>query len=445
LPLLSAAPIVVDVGSFDAASFGETHFDVAKSCQSACDAGVDHRVEPAAERSVSRPHVRRPSPAHAAADADVSSPLPRPDRRPAARPALRESEARRTVDDPPAFDANAFSVDTFGGGNSRAASEPKPAQPQPVMTPRQPASARNTTRPMVPAASPAIDRANLCHRACTAQFSNADAAAHDADDPLEPIDDADFAAEQRTPAVPALPHAPHVDGVAYRSISAPPAATLPAGYEVDAFRWSPTVAGLAGRATTALSSLVDELVDASSSGRGVIMFAGECRGAGTTTLSAYAARRLAELGLSVVLVDADFAKPTLGRSLGVAVDFGWDDALETDADVSAALIASLDDGVSLLPLRRAVTSVNGAKAARLAADLFVLRQNFALVIVDGGPLADTEAWLGHAPEDTIDCGIVVRDVRQDSAHRTNGRSIAPSASYPAIGVVENFVRETHTH
>jgi MinD-like ATPase involved in chromosome partitioning or flagellar assembly len=173
------------------------------------------------------------------------------------------------------------------------------------------------------------------------------------------------------------------------------------------------------------------------------MFAGERRGAGTTTLAAYAARRMAQLGLSVALVDTDFAKPALARTLGVAVEYGWDDALEANADFTAAMIASLDDGVTILPLRHATFGLTAARATRVAADLAVLRKHFALVILDGGPLAEVaEPWLALAPEETVDCGIVVRDVRIDAARRGPSRPHAPrSAALPAIGVVENFVSQ----
>lgn len=75
----------------------------------------------------------------------------------------------------------------------------------------------------------------------------------------------------------------------------------------------------------------------------------------------------------------------------------------------------------------------------------VLRKHFAFVLLDGGPLAEVaEPWLNHAPEDTIDCGIVVRDVRLDAARRGLPKPHMPHPSYPAIGVVENFVTDNKT-
>lgn len=465
LPLLSAAPIVVDASAFgDVAAFENP-----AACHADCDGRHCNHAERDAERRetqvverpspAARPHFRRPSAEHAAADAEVASPSPRAKRRPDAK---AEASAAVKV---PTFDANAFSVDTFSGesasGGSAAAADEKPAQQRDTAT-RPPAVQASAARPTPPARPAPMRPADLCHRACTVQFSTHAATSDESatddtsgrdDMEIELTEIADEFAAQSHPAAqtrmeanrPAAASAP-VQGATYHPVSARPAATLRVGYEVDAFRWPPTVAGLAGRATTALSSLIDELVDASSSGRGVVMFAGERRGAGTTTLSAYAARRLAELGLSVALVDADFAKPTLARSLGVAVEQGWEASIEADSDFAAALIASLDDGVTMLPLRGAMPQVSGAKATRIAADLGVLRQHFALVILDGGLIAEAEAWLSQAPQDTIDCGIVVRDVREHAAHGPQRRpTAAHSPTYPAIGVVENFVRETHTY
>lgn len=458
LPLLSAAPIVVDASAFgDVAAFANP-----AACHADCDGRHCNHAERDAERRetqvverpspAARPHFRRPSAEHAAADAEVASPSPRAKRRPDAK---AEASAAVKV---PTFDANAFSVDTFSGesasGGSAAAADDEPANRRDA-TARPSAVRASAARPTPPPARPAPMRpADLCHRACTVQFSTCgdsamdDASNHDdVEVELELTEIADeFAAPPRMEANRSAAASAPVQGATYHPVSARPAATLRVGYEVDAFRWPPTVAGLAGRATTALSSLIDELVDASSSGRGVVMFAGERRGAGTTTLSAYAARRLAELGLSVALVDADFAKPTLARSLGVAVEQGWEASIEADSDFAAALIASLDDGVTMLPLRGAMPQVSGAKATRIAADLGVLRQHFALVILDGGLIAEAEAWLSQAPQDTIDCGIVVRDVREHAAHGPQRRpTAAHSPTYPAIGVVENFVRETHTY
>ncbi len=448
LPLLSASPIIVDAGAFA----------IDAPLARACDAenAADRRdAETAVDQSAPpRPHFRRTAPVERK---------------------TREAPSADVAENTFPRGASAYSVDTFAVAGEAVhptrSNASKTVTQRPTLAVRRPTTGPNAARPTTAAAPPQADRANFSHRACTVQFSTTvDVASNENKfDGREfdggEFDDSEFESNDRnldgrhdsrhapgdeladgmaaTAATSST--SPRVDGVAYHRMSARPASTVRCGYEVDAFRWPPIVSGLAGRATTALSTLVDELVDASSSGRGVVMFAGERRGAGTTTLAAYAARRLAELGLSVALVDADFAQPTLARSLGVAVDHGWDEALEAGSDFAAALIASLDDGVTVLPLRHPTTHVDGAKAAQIAADLAALRQHFALVVIDGGPLAEAEAWLDRAPEETVDCGIVVRDVRVDAGQRPGGRTHAPRAgALPAIGVVENFVGETRT-
>lgn len=431
LPLISAAPIVVDAGSFafDTCSAPSMHN------------APKHRAEtaPAANTSAApRPHIDASSPTEAAAPR-------KPRRAPVKRAATAAGSNQPAITPLPAFQADSFSVDTASAEMKPPISKPT-APAKPVETRRQP---------------PRLTAGDLCHRACTVQFSTV------ADALIEASEDhADDLAEFEVPSEPALASfapattpsaptqsfagpntasAPRIDGVAYRRMSAPASPPLRTGYEVDAFRWPEVVGGLGARATTALTTLIDELVDSSSIGRGVVMFAGERRGAGTTTLAAYAARRLAQLGLSVALVDADFAKPALARSLGVAVEYGWDDTLEAQTEPNAAMISSLADGVALLPLRHAAFGISTPRAARIAADLAILRQHFALVIVDGGPLAEVaEPWLAHAPEDAVDCGIVVRDARIDAARPANRPHVRTAATLPAIGIVENFVAESQT-
>jgi Mrp family chromosome partitioning ATPase len=424
-PVVSATPIVVDTGAFA--------FDTTST--------IAHDT-PAS--SAPRPHIK---PVLAVAPLPVAEePVAAP--RKTRRPPAKKSTAVPPVASPSnvaanlatTFQADSFTVDTA------AAAEMKP----PIAKPSAPTKPVETKR-----AAPRMAADHFCHRACTVEFSTVDETAAEPaqDECLEleiddeaPHDETQYAELATAPALQQAQNAvtaPRIDGVAYHRMAATPSATLRTGYEVDAFRWPEVVDGLSGRATTALSTLIDELVDASSIGRGVVMFAGERRGAGTTTLAAYAARRLAQLGLSVALVDADFGKPALARTLGVAAEFGWDDSLEAQHDSATAMIASLGDSVTILPLRHAV-SVDAVKAARISADLAVLRKHFALVILDGGPLAEVaEPWIAHAPEDTIDCAIVVRDVRVDSGRSATRRPHAQrSAAVPAIGVVENFVHES---
>lgn len=412
--VISAAPIVIDASSF--------------SVDTSCAASTDKRCDsPAPAVEPVRTHEEHP----------VAP--PKKPRKPAAERDAATSKPQAAAPVVTTFQADSLSVDTF-------------AAPQPVETPK-PAAKKPAPQPPR-AAQPAPEP--LCHRACTIQFSTTtdsltgepiSDAADECDEELlieDEHDDNEYQQEvaHQVPAAPVAASSPRIDGAAYHRVTAPAKPTLRSGYEVDAFRWPEVVNGLSGRATTALSTLIDELVDASSDGRGVIMFAGERRGAGATTLAIYAARRMAELGLSVAIVDADFAKPTLARSLGVAVEYGWDDAIQAQTDFAAAMIASLEDGVSILPCRQASTNNTGVRAARIAKDLATLRKHFALVLLDGGPLAEVaEPWLNHAPEDTIDCGIVVRDVRLDAARRGPPKPHTPRPSYPAIGVVENFVAE----
>lgn len=312
--------------------------------------------------------------------------------------------------------------------------------------------------PPVATAAPMSDAEladGLCHRSCTIECS--------AQDTLSMGTVQTHAASCASPAAREMPIANAATApawaqrpwqepttaapVAYQEpaayaepIAAVPAMELTAGFEVDGFRWPEMVRWFAERSMAALAPLVDELIHASKAGRNVVMLAGGRRGAGATMLTLYAAKRAAELGLRVAIVDGDFSKPSLARSLGVAPTHGWEDVLSRRGDLAQCLITSLGDRVTLLPLRGSCVELAKECAGAAAANLKMLRQHFDLVLVDGGPLADNaEPWLQAAGDGAIDFGIVVRDVRHDSQHG-GAHAHRPSAHYPAIGVVENFVR-----
>jgi hypothetical protein len=290
------------------------------------------------------------------------------------------------------------------------------------------------------------------HRSCTIECSTHDTAAMPALPSAVPAMHNPVTAPQAAPSHAAPPAPPWTQrpwqepaAPAFSPIASAPEIELIAGFEVDGFRWPEMVRSFAERSTAELAPLVDELVDASRAGRNVVMFAAARRGAGASMLALYAARRAAELGLSVAIVDADFVKPSLARNLGVAPAQGWEDVLARRCELSQCLIASINDRVTLLPLRGSCVELAKEYAVEAAVHLAMLRANFNLVIVDGGPLADgAEPWLQAAGDRAIDFGIVIRDVRHDlrhdSAHGAAGNGcMRPSDHYPAIGVVENFV------
>jgi Mrp family chromosome partitioning ATPase len=155
-------------------------------------------------------------------------------------------------------------------------------------------------------------------------------------------------------------------------------------------------------------------------------------------------RLLATRGLRVVLVDADFRHPHLARQLGLSVEQGLESVLAGEVPLADALVESLDDRLTLLPLKGLVADPRLLVGNRaLVESLDALRAAFDLVIVDAGPVADDAAAVDLAASlgpAAIDDALVVRDVRRIHG----GMSPAIARRLAAVGLtrweaVETFV------
>ena len=159
-------------------------------------------------------------------------------------------------------------------------------------------------------------------------------------DPTEPTDEAvelqrrwDAIANHEEPTndLPTLP--PPVF-----SFTLPPAAEEPPApaetpaapqfkpaWQVDRFTWPRICRRLVARAAEEFNRLADALLAANARGQKALAIAGCCRGEGATTLLLCAARRLAERGIKLILVNADLNRPRLAKRLGVQPQSGWNE------------------------------------------------------------------------------------------------------------------------
>ena len=129
--------------------------------------------------------------------------------------------------------------------------------------------------------------------------------------------------------------------------------------EVDSFRWSTVSQQLVDHCRRQLQPAVETLLAADDAGRSLLGVGAQSAGAGCTTLVACLARLLVEAGKTVAIVDANFARPGLATHLGLAAEIGWEDVLSGRVSLAEAVVHSLGDRVSLLPL-----AIGGAAAAR---------------------------------------------------------------------------------
>jgi Mrp family chromosome partitioning ATPase len=215
-------------------------------------------------------------------------------------------------------------------------------------------------------------------------------------------------------------------------------------YQVDQFAWSPTAGKLSLSAGLQLDRLADGLAAGLSEGRKVIGLGACSQGEGCTTLLLCAARRLAQHGLNVLMVDADVDHPCLARRLGLMPETGWEDVLAGRVPPAEAVIESIQDRLSILPLRG--LSAEQDTPARLtvspATSLAVLREHYELILVDlgelnnampaGQPLEAAAHWL--------DAVVLVHNVRTTpQAELMQTRDRLQMAGIAEAGIAENFV------
>jgi Mrp family chromosome partitioning ATPase len=202
--------------------------------------------------------------------------------------------------------------------------------------------------------------------------------------------------------------------------------------EVDSFRWSAVTEQLIRRCGAQLQPAVATLL------------AAQVGGTGCTTLVACLARLLVDAGKTVAIVDANFAKPGLASQLGLAAETGWEDVLSGRVSLAEAVVHSIGDRLSLLPL-----AIGGpAAASRLetihaSVTAGVLRYHYDIVLFDLGVVAD--------PQQGPIARRVIQQCRLDGALVASGRGAAaaqpqqllrsaPELATICLGVVENQLR-----
>lgn len=214
--------------------------------------------------------------------------------------------------------------------------------------------------------------------------------------------------------------------------------------EVDSFRWSAVSQQLIRRCRQQLEPAVATLLAADDAGRSLLGVGSQSSGAGCTTLVACLARLLVDAGKTVAIVDANFSRPGLAANLGLATENGWEDVLAGNVSLAEAVVHSLGDRLSLLPL-----VVGGpAAASRLetihaSVTAGVLRYHYDLVLFDLGVVAD--------PQQGPIARRVIQQCRLDGALVASGRGAAaaqpqqllrsaPELATICLGVVENQLR-----
>jgi len=224
-------------------------------------------------------------------------------------------------------------------------------------------------------------------------------------------------------------------------------ATFRPAWQMEQFTWPKMCRRMFARAAEELDRIADAFIAAKQRGQTVLAVSGWNYGEGATTLLLCAARRLAERGIRIVLVDADVERPRLARRLGVQPQAGWNQSAMPPQGTSLAevIVLATINNIALAPACEPSSGAERPTGNRsgLADCLETLRTHYDLVLVDLGPLENVLAGLGSAGENPfrgIDAVVLVRDPRlttQEQSGEIESQLTAAGITIP--GIIENFV------
>lgn len=174
----------------------------------------------------------------------------------------------------------------------------------------------------------------------------------------------------------------------------------------------------------------------------LIMVTSALAGEGKSFTAANLALSMAsELDHTVLLVDADVARPSLARVMGFESDVGLLDVLESKVGMEEALLSTNIEKLSLLPSgspRPGATELLASESMRLLLDEMAQRYPDRIIIFDSPPLLLTT----EASVLATYMGQIVVVVRADSTPQAAvQRAVSAIASHPIKLVVMNHVHE----
>jgi len=210
--------------------------------------------------------------------------------------------------------------------------------------------------------------------------------------------------------------------------------------QVDAFAWPEALAKTTPRMEEQFDAAAAAIVEPNGHRQAVVALTGSTVEAGCSTLLLGAARRLAARGMKVALVDADETRPALGSLLGLLPTLGWEEIAAGRQPLTEALIESIGDRLSLLPLCNPGAVLEHARdsgaAQRMASALATLREHYHLVLVD---LGSPTRWTSGALDDAIDMAVMIHNVARATADDVrSARDQLAARRVACAGLIENF-------
>lgn len=210
-------------------------------------------------------------------------------------------------------------------------------------------------------------------------------------------------------------------------------------WEVDDFVWPKIVKEAFNDTETAINvaAAVEQAISAGNQRLGI---AGSGRGPGATTIAAYVARILAAKNKSVLLVDADLAKPDLTQRLCIPDELSWSNVVALQSKCSDSIVRSCANGVCLMPLAKMNNRVAYPDFLYdcLGGIIDGVKRNFDHVIIDMGPTSQMIREL-RRPNILADAVMLVHNVRTpDRSTYIRNQTELNSFGVKNIVVAENF-------
>lgn len=212
-------------------------------------------------------------------------------------------------------------------------------------------------------------------------------------------------------------------------------------WEVDNLQWPAVVDKLMHQRAQSMAHVAEHLKTACQDGLSVLGVTSANHGEGRTTVACCLARLAASHGLNVALVDIDLDHPTLCVQTNMEVEHDWRDCLSEDISLEEVAVHSIDDQLTVLPLKpRGGRPGLLASDSRIADILADLSECFELVIVDCSKTNSSGNIItGLAHTKIFDAAIVVVDRRDTQADRIEDAvRLIQQTGIESIGIVDNF-------
>jgi Mrp family chromosome partitioning ATPase len=221
-----------------------------------------------------------------------------------------------------------------------------------------------------------------------------------------------------------------------------PATAFKPVFEVDEFRWPAITDDLVTSSRKLFTPVVDLLLAAAAEGRTLIGIGGANTRVGASTVAMCLARLIAKSGSNIALVDGNFLKGDLARTLGLEFDQGWEDVLAGNMPLAECAVASLADKMTLVPLggpaEHAIERLSSIQSSVIAG---MLRYHHDLVLFDLGAASDPlqlAATRGIIEHCRLDAGVVVATVGACDPISSHGMDQLNAVFGPlSLGVIGN--------